>query len=175
MVTLLREPGARIGEPSLHRAVDRFAGSEALKTSMAHRPTLPVTVAERLVVMVSEELRGYLLSHHALPPAMAADLVPQSRERAVIGLSVRASRQELTTLIRQMQRHDRLTPSLILRALCMGDLAFFETALAVRGHVPVENAASWCTTPAATAWRRCTARPSCPTTCCRFSGSPWMR
>ena len=39
-----------------------------------------------------------------------------------------------------MQRHARLTPSLILRALCMGDLAFFETALAVRARVPVENA-----------------------------------
>ena len=140
LVTLLRNKAARIGEPSLHRAVDRFADSEAVKTGMVHRASLPVTVAERLVVLVSEELRNYLLSHHALPPAVAADLVLQSRERAIIGLSMRASRHELETLIRQMQRHQRLTPSLILRALCMGDLAFFETALAVRAHVPAENA-----------------------------------
>jgi len=140
VVVLLRNKAARIAEPSLHRAVDRFAGSEAVKADMVHRASLPVTVAERLVVLVSEELRGYLLSHHALPPAVAADLVLQSRERSIIGLSLRASRQELETLIRQMERHQRLTPSLILRALCMGDLAFFETALAVRAHVPVENA-----------------------------------
>lgn len=140
VVTLLHNKGARIGEPGLHHAVDRFASSEPVKAGMVHRASLPMTVAERLVVMVSEELRRYLLSHHALPPTVAADLVLQSREHAVIGLSARASREELTTLIRQMQRHQRLTPSLILRALCMGDLAFFETALAVRAHVPVENA-----------------------------------
>jgi uncharacterized protein (DUF2336 family) len=140
VVTLLRNKAARIAEPSLHRAVDRFAGSEAVKSGMVHRASLPMTVAERLVVMVSEELRGYLLSHHALPPSVAADLVLQSRERAIIGLSVLSSRHELETLIRQMHRHQRLTPSLILRALCMGDLAFFEIALAVRAQVPAENA-----------------------------------
>jgi uncharacterized protein (DUF2336 family) len=140
VTVLLRNKAARIGESSLHRAVDRFAGSEAVKTGIVHRGSIPVTVAERLVVLVSEELRNYLLSHHALPPAVAADLVLQSRERAIIGLSMRASRHELETLIRQMQQHQRLTPSLILRALCMGDLAFFETALAVCAHVPAENA-----------------------------------
>jgi uncharacterized protein (DUF2336 family) len=140
VVTLLHNNAAQIAEPSMHRAVDRFAASETVKAGMVHRASLPMTVAERLVVLVSEELRGYLLSHHALPPAVAADLVLQSRERSIIGLSMRASRHELETLIRQMQRHQRLTPSLILRALCMGDLAFFETALAVRARVPVENA-----------------------------------
>jgi uncharacterized protein (DUF2336 family) len=140
VVALLRNKAARIGEPSLLRAVDRFAGSEAVKTGLVHRVNLPMTVAERLIVMVSEELRNYLLSHHALSPSVASDLVLQSRERAIIGLSSRASRHELETLIRQMQRHQRLTPSLILRALCMGDLAFFELALAVRAQVPAENA-----------------------------------
>lgn len=140
VVVLLDNQAARIAEPSLHRAVDRFAGSERVKSGMVHRASLPVTVAERLVVLVSDELQNYLLSHHALPPAVATDLMLQSRERSIIGLSARASRHELELLIRQMQRHDRLTPSLILRALCMGDLAFFETALAVRADVPAENA-----------------------------------
>ncbi|HUN39990.1 MAG TPA: DUF2336 domain-containing protein [Acetobacteraceae bacterium] len=140
VATLMRNKGARIAEPSLHRAVDRFPASDAVKTSMVHRASLPMEVAERLVVMVSEDLRRYLLAHHALSASIAADLVLQSRERAVVGLSLRASREELTTLIRQMHRHQRLTPSLILRALCMGDLAFFEIALAVRARVPVENA-----------------------------------
>jgi uncharacterized protein (DUF2336 family) len=140
VVALLRNKTARIGEPSLHRAVDRFPASEAVKSGLVHRVNLPMTVAERLIVMVSEELRNYLLSHHALSPSVASDLVLQSRERAIIGLSNRASREELETLIRQMQRHQRLTPSLILRALCTGDLAFFELALAVRAQVPAENA-----------------------------------
>jgi len=140
VVTLLRNRTAHIAEPSLHRAVDRFAASEAVHHGIAHRSSLPITVAERLVVMVSEELRRHLLAHHALPAALASDVVLQSRERATLGLSAQAGRDELGRLIRQMQRHRRLTPSLVLRALCMGDLAFFETALAVLADVPVENA-----------------------------------
>jgi uncharacterized protein (DUF2336 family) len=140
VAALMCNKGARIAEPSLHRAVDRFPTSVAVTTGMVRRPSLPIAVAERLVMVVSEDLRHYLLSHHALSASVAADLVLQSRERAVIGLSQRASRDDLTALIRQMHRHQRLTPSLILRALCMGDLAFFEIALAVQARVPLENA-----------------------------------
>jgi uncharacterized protein (DUF2336 family) len=39
-----------------------------------------------------------------------------------------------------MQAHGRLSASLVLRALCMGDLAFFETALASLAGVPAMNA-----------------------------------
>jgi uncharacterized protein (DUF2336 family) len=39
-----------------------------------------------------------------------------------------------------MHRNGRLTPTLILRALCTGDIAFFEAAMAVRGDVPLANA-----------------------------------
>ena len=137
---LLHNHTAQIAEPSLHRAVDRFPQSEAVQAGMVQRPGLPVTVAERLVVMVSEDLRRHLLTHQALPPRVAADLVLQSRERATLGLSLFAGQRELEKLVRQMRRHQRLTPSLVLRALCMGDLAFFEMALAVLAGVPAENA-----------------------------------
>jgi uncharacterized protein (DUF2336 family) len=43
-------------------------------------------------------------------------------------------------MITQMHRNGRLTPSLILRALCTGDIGFFEAAMAVRADVPLENA-----------------------------------
>ena len=34
---------------------------------------------------------------------------------------------------------DRLTPTIILRALCMGDVGFFEAAMAVLSKVPLVN------------------------------------
>ena len=43
-------------------------------------------------------------------------------------------------MIAQMHANGRLTPSLIVRALCMGDIAFFEAAMAVKGDVPLANA-----------------------------------
>lgn len=139
-VTLAGNAGAAISDASLNRMVDRFGDEEALHGPLVHRARLPVTVAERLVHRVSEQLQDHILRSHELPPDLAADLVMQSRERATITLSTESDEDQVEALIRQMDEHGRLTPSIILRALCMGDLKFFEYAMARRTNVPVVNA-----------------------------------
>lgn len=137
---LMANAGARIGEASLRTAIDRFAGSARVKASMVHRANLPAAIAERLVVMVSDNLQSYLVRHHELPLSLATDLVLQSRDRATLHFSLGSSEQELERLVRQMHRNQRLTPLLVLRALCLGDLPFFEMAMAIMAHIPVDNA-----------------------------------
>ncbi len=48
--------------------------------------------------------------------------------------------RRVEALARQLDKNGRLTPSIILRALCMGDLTFFEASLARRAGVPTANA-----------------------------------
>ena len=50
------------------------------------------------------------------------------------------SPQEIDRLIGQLMAFDRLTPSLILSALCHGNVSFFETALARLSGIAVANA-----------------------------------
>ncbi|GAA0591081.1 DUF2336 domain-containing protein [Caenispirillum bisanense] len=138
--TLAGNDGAQLSESALLRMVDRFGDHEAVQNPLAHRAVLPVTVAEKLVTRVSETLRQHILANHELPPDMAADLVMRSRERATIGLSSESSEDEVERLVMQMQDHGRLTPSIILRAVCMGDVKFCEYALAVRAGIPIINA-----------------------------------
>lgn len=137
---LMDNAGAKISEPSMNKAVDRFSASDLVKEKMVMRPVLPVAVTERLVAMVSENLKDYLVSHHEMSPTMAANLVMQSRERATIALSDKSSDEELEKMVMQMSKNGRLTPSIILRAVCMGDVPFFEMAMAVLANVPVVNA-----------------------------------
>lgn len=140
VATLMSNTGAKINEASMNKAVDRFSESDMIKKRMIARESLPVTVTERLVTMVSESLKDYLVSHHELSPNVASDIVLQSRERTVIGLSGGSTEQDLEKLVTQMHRNKRLTPSLVLRALCMGDMAFFESAMAIMANVPIINA-----------------------------------
>ncbi|HTI81237.1 MAG TPA: DUF2336 domain-containing protein [Acetobacteraceae bacterium] len=140
VATLMANASAQIAEEALGAAINRFADSERVKASMVHRANLPVTIAERLVVMVSDQLQSYLVRHHVLPVSLATDLVLQSRERATLHFSLGSSEQELERLVRQMHRNQRLTPLLVLRALCVGDLPFFEMAMAVMANIPVRNA-----------------------------------
>ena len=140
VATLMGNAGAHITAASLGSAIDRFGDSDRVKTAMVYRAELPVAIAERLVVIVSEMLQSYLVRHHELPVAAATDIVLRSRERATLQVSIGSGEQELERLVRQMHRNQRLTPLLVLRALCLGDLAFFEAAMAVMAKVPVTNA-----------------------------------
>ncbi len=140
VTVLMRNHTAHVAERSLDRAIDRFGGSEAVTRAMVDRPTLPIGVSEHLVAIVSHELRQRLVRTHALPPALASDIVLRSREHAVIRLSMGSSETELSDMVGQMHRGGRLTPTLVLRAICTGDIGFFEAAMAIMGDVPVANA-----------------------------------
>lgn len=140
VATLVGNKGARITEQSLTRVVDKFGDSGLVQDPLVRREKLPVTVAERLVVVVSERLRDYLVTHHELSPHIAADMVLQSRERATVNLVSSSSEEDVEKLVMQLYRNKRLTPSLVLRALCMGDMPFFEAAIAIMANVPIVNA-----------------------------------
>lgn len=137
---LLSNPGASLSEPTLHKVVDRFGDNEAVQAPLVARDVLPVTIAERLVVCVADHLRAHLLAKHNISPDLAMDLVLHSRERATVGLAFGVSEDSLQALARQLGEKNRLTSSLVLRALCMGNLRFFEHAVATLARVPVANA-----------------------------------
>lgn len=140
VAVLVGNPGAMVTERTLEEILDIFPQSDAIKHNMTHRPSLPVRAAERLVTMVSDRLREHLVTHHELSPGIAADLVVQSREKAALGLlSPNAQRVDVEELVAQLHANGRLTSTIILRALCTGDILFFESALARLANIPVSS------------------------------------
>ena len=137
---LMGNSSAKIAEHSLDHAINRFADSDRVKQAMVMRHKLPIAVAERLVTIVSQEFQQHLVQIHALPPGIATDIVLRCRDQAIIRLSMGSSEDQLGRMVAQMHRSGRLTPTLILRALCTGDIAFFEVAMAIKGDVPLANA-----------------------------------
>ena len=137
---LMSNPDAAISEKALHRAVDRFGETETVLEPMIQRATLPITVSERLVTRVANHLRTQLLAKHQISADIATDLVLHTRERATVGLAMGVGDDALAALAKQLKSNGRLTTSLILRAICMGNAPFFEHALATLASIPVANA-----------------------------------
>ncbi|WP_262696407.1 DUF2336 domain-containing protein [Kordiimonas aquimaris] len=137
---LVTNNGASINEATYEQVLDKFADSDAIKDPMAKRNDLPVGVSERLVTMVSEQLRDHIMTHNRISPATASDLLLESREKATVSLVEGGSQRTIQELVDQLDANGRLTPTLMLRALCMGDTTFFEVALAKRVKIPVLNA-----------------------------------
>lgn len=65
----------------------------------------------------------------------------QIRERATLGLlSADSNDSDVEMLVEALVRNRRSTPSILLRAICVGDLGFFEAALAKMAGISVLNA-----------------------------------
>lgn len=140
VAVLMSNNGAEVTEQSFNKVMDRFPHSPAVHEPIVKREKLPVLVAERMIAAVSDKLKDYLVQHHELSPDTAADMLLQSRERATVGLLNGSSDDEVEKMVLQLYRNQRLTPSLVIRALCTGDITFFEMALAVMANVPLTNA-----------------------------------
>lgn len=137
---LVRNPGADISESAYDRVVENYQSSNAVTESLVRRPGLPPAVSERLVAKISEGLHNYLSSKQDVAPDVASDMVLQVRERALMSLlDFGSSDVELNNLIDQLHRKNGLTPSLLLRALCVGDTNFVERALAKLTKLPLKN------------------------------------
>ena len=120
--------------------LDDFQENDLVKSSMVGRSKLPMEVSERLVSMVSEKLGQELILQHEQPSDQVSDLTLQSREKATLGLIGKDNiTADFRRLIVHLYQNDRLTPTIMLRAICMGDMAFFEGSLAVRSRIPVSN------------------------------------
>lgn len=142
VIELLRNTGATIEEPALIQAVQKHGADDTVMRPLVDRAELPLTVAERLVTKVSEEMRRVLVLRHKMSDDLAQSLTRRTRERVTVGmLNPGISDGEVQRIVSQLRTEGRLTPSLLLRMLCEGDLRFFEAAMATLAGIPWLNAA----------------------------------
>jgi uncharacterized protein (DUF2336 family) len=127
----LANDNARFAASGLMAAIRRFPDQESVTLAMVNRRALPVAVVEKLVTMVSGEVFDRLVNSHQLPPQMAIELASNARERATLDLVEQAGLQSDTRrFAQQLSIQGRLTPSFVMRALCLGHMDFVEHALA---------------------------------------------
>jgi uncharacterized protein (DUF2336 family) len=128
---------ARLTDLALQKALDRFAKSEQVLAAVAYRSVLPLSVTERLIDLVGDQLRDHILTHHALSAERVLELIVGAKERATLDLVDQAGRTaDAKGFVAHLNSVERLTPSLLLRALAHGHMTFFEWGVAELAGVP---------------------------------------
>ncbi|MGY8991079.1 MAG: DUF2336 domain-containing protein [Rhodospirillales bacterium] len=140
VTTLVSNDGAMLTEDSLAQVVKSLGSSEAVQAALVTRPLLPITIVERLMSVVAGHLKTELEKQKKVPPDLLTDLVMQTWERATISLSSGYNGEQLENLVRHLHKDKRLDHTVVIRALCLGDIRFFETAIAVLVDLPIQNA-----------------------------------
>jgi uncharacterized protein (DUF2336 family) len=138
---LLANKGASIAETSMEIILEEFARENSVLEELVMRGGLPYEFAEKLFATVSDTLKKQLTRKYRMNNRLAEEVSVSARETAVLQfISPWMSQRDINDLIDDMHRNRRLTDSVIIRSLCIGDLRFFETAIAKRVGIPVANA-----------------------------------
>jgi uncharacterized protein (DUF2336 family) len=146
MSDLFRNKGANFSERSLSKAWDYVSSSPSLLETLVHRGGLPLTVAEKLFTAVTDEMKEELSRSYKLSTPLIHKAVGDTREWEVLGIIPTGKSgdpnndEQVEDLIDQLHMSGRLTHSLIIRALCTGNLNVFETGMARLANVPRVNA-----------------------------------
>jgi uncharacterized protein (DUF2336 family) len=142
IVHLLRNRGAEISPAGLHRALDRHGAATAVGNAMAARPALPMTVVERLIAFVSEDIQETLVKTHGVEKSLARRLARRGREAATQRLLAPLIQFPggVEMMVRHLNRDGRLTVPFLFRALCAGDLELFVAGLAEKADVTLSSA-----------------------------------
>ena len=121
---------AELSDKAFGDTLSRFGSDEIVQAGLIRRDFIPVHIAEKMVSLVSGQLFDTLVNRHELPAQLAIDLAASSRERATIDLVEQAGRShDLPRFVSQLNLNGRLTHSLLMRALCCGQMPFVEHAL----------------------------------------------
>jgi uncharacterized protein (DUF2336 family) len=130
-------PRAEFSERGLATVIERFESSERVLAAVAFRATLPLAVTEKLIHLVTGRVREHLVTHHGVSPEVALQLAMDTGERASVDLVDEAGRAaDLKGFVAHLSQTQRLTGSLLLRALVAGHMSFFEWGMAELAGVP---------------------------------------
>jgi uncharacterized protein (DUF2336 family) len=141
IITLLGNKSANIGASAFEGLMDDYRGSESILELLVHRGNLPTALAEKLFLLVSNEMRKKLCKDYNLPFQMAEHMTLQARDLAMLGVmdyALHAS--DMKRLVQQLHAHGKLDIALVIRTLSLGDVRLFEHIMAELADVPLGNA-----------------------------------
>lgn len=92
--------------------------------------------------VVTQQLLSHLVEEKMLPTRVIKTLLQQARDRATISMfrDGAHSDADLEEHFAQLDANGRLTMSLAFRALSLGDMTFYEMAMARLAKIPLDTA-----------------------------------
>lgn len=142
VLILLENPGARLSPGSLRRIADRLGDSVAARGLLLERHDLPSDARQNLAEKAGAALAASDLVRAVIGEDRAQRVVRETCDAAALTLSSASAREELQRMVAALRKTGRLTPALLLTALCSGRTEFFSAAIVDLSGVPEKRVRS---------------------------------
>lgn len=134
--TLCENYGAEMTVTILRRIAERFGDDSVVRKALCDRHDCPIDVRQTLVGKVGEALGGLALIKGTIADDRLATIMREACDKATIALSDSVTEPDMEALAEHLRMTGQLTPSLLLRALCTGNIRLFEQAIVSLSGMP---------------------------------------
>ena len=134
---LLDNPAATLDAAQIHTLYKRFGQTPEIIERLLAMPDLPLDIRITQAKRASNRIHQLMAEKGWIPANDAAALVADAEESAILSILVNATPPEMDRVIKFLTSKGMLTPSLILRAACLGEMEAVERALSHLAGVPV--------------------------------------
>lgn len=124
--SLVNNKGSVIEEADLTRLMQEYGSSDSIIKSLVNRNQLPVAIVEELMEKVAGDLRAQLISKHKNHLHIIEEVTQDAKEEITLThASLPSAAKSKEELVVKLQQSGRLNSSVVIRALCLGDIEFF--------------------------------------------------
>ena len=136
---LAANDNSRISTGGFHQILNRFGDNGQIMETVSARQALPHAIVERLTALVTGRTLERLIGRYAVPAHRVAMILHHAREHFLLQSVASESAEELRGFALRLLENRLLGPSLIVRALAIGQFNFLLQALSVKARLPVAN------------------------------------
>jgi uncharacterized protein (DUF2336 family) len=127
---LLQNPGAKFAAQDMRLIYQRLGNAGDVVETLLARSDLPLDIRITQAKRAAVRMRQLMAERGWMPANDANDLVADAEEGAVLAVLKDAKGAERNFAIHYLSSHNQLTPSLIVRAACLGAMDIVASALA---------------------------------------------
>ncbi len=138
---LFANRGATIRESDIDMVLQDIKGDDSLLNTLIQRGDLSLRLVEKMFVMASDDVKKVLTGKYHLTQHVAEESAAEVLEMITLGMADQSTHaKSLESLVDELYEQERLSFSMVVRALCLGKLSFFENAMAKLAGIPLLHA-----------------------------------
>lgn len=138
-LALFDNPVVVLSEADYHGLYDRFGQSGEMTERLLARTDLPLDIRILQTKRAANRMQQLMAERNWVPANDASELVADAEEVAILRILVEASDAELAKAVGFLISKAMLTPSMIVRAACLGEMHVVERALAQLAGLPLQR------------------------------------
>ncbi len=131
LTELLENHSVVLSEGQYEKIIELLGDDPAIAQLLNRRRDMPIRLKARLVRAACENMRAAIPTSDVSLTIKSQRTVETAEEEAILQIAASADSTDCSALVSYLCDQQQLTPSLILRAVCTGEMLLVETALAL--------------------------------------------